>query len=284
MPINSYPISQPIITACQAMNNGGFVGFYHSLVKQFISNVPMEYNAFRSRTSRCTRPLINDAEALFYSVAYEMGHYTVFREVLSDNLIIDSEDVVINIVDYGCGQGVATLATLAYIASQQNASNIRLNIHLIEPSITALSIACYKVSVFAQALGFDVVITYHNCSLDKVRLPNINNIGDTFHLMSYILDVQAVQSQLDGICQQIRHLPNNNVVIASGIGSSDIRSNGYLGFNLLAHLLTGKTQAITKYPVGYCTYRPKQKRYEQYFATAIGMGIALNGHTMDKVA
>lgn len=280
MPINSYPISQPIVNACQAMNNGGFVGFYHSLVKQFISNVPMEYDDFISRTSRCTRPLINDAEALFYSVAYEMGHYTVFREVLSDNLIVDSEDVVINIVDYGCGQGVATLATLAYIASQQDTGNIRLNIHLIEPSITALLIACYKVFAFAQALGFDVVITYHNCSLDKVRLPNINNTGDTFHLMSYILDVPEVQSQLQAITTQIKQLSGKNFVIASGINTP----NGYNGFHLLANQLTGCRQWIDRYSSTYKRYNVRQECYEQCTAKAIGFLLSADDWSAIDVA
>lgn len=142
-----------IKNACQVMHAHGFEGFYHRLVEQFIHDMPMSYGEFRHRTEGATLPLKSQEEALFYSVAYGMSHYNTFLQVLQDMLHIDDTDTVLNIIDYGCGQGFATLAMLTHIANQQNPKNIHVNIHLIEPSSVALGNANYKVLLLCRHLG-----------------------------------------------------------------------------------------------------------------------------------
>lgn len=261
-----------INNACQVMKAEGFESFYHSLVKQTLEQMPMNYSDFANRTNRATLPLNSHNDALFYGVAYAMGHYRTFLDVLTHNLMIKEHDTVLNIVDYGCGQGIATLALLDFIASQQNPKNIHLNIHLIEPSQIALGNACYQILSLAQNLSFSVKITTQNCFLNQSTVPNFQNGADTLHLMSYILDVQTIQAQLKQITDQIRVLSGIQHIIASGINTSA----GYNGFNLLSEYLIGYHQNIGRYQTHYRAYRVIQGRYENTMAKAIGFMISLN--------
>lgn len=232
-----------INNACQAMQTEGFEGFYHSLVDQFVPNMPMTYGEFINRTDRATLPLTSQNDALFYSVAYAMGHYQIFRAVLADGLVIEECDRVLNIIDYGCGQGVATLAMLDHIATFNNPKSTHLNIHLIEPSSIVLGNACYKVLMLAQALGFSVNITTQNCTLNNAVVPNFANQADNLHLMPYILDVEAVQKQLHHITAQIRGLAGINHIVVSDIA----HPNGFNGLNLLSRQLIGRASHIERY-------------------------------------
>lgn len=267
-------INKTIINnACQVMQNQGFEGFYRSLVEQFVPNISKTYyQEFVNRTGRATLPLTSHNDALFYSVAYAMGHYQIFRAVLADGLVIEERDRVLNVIDYGCGQGVATLAMLDHIATFNDPKSVHLNIHLIEPSSIALGNAYYKVLTLAQALGFSVNITSQNCTLDNAIVPNFANQADNLHLMSYILDVEAVQNQLHHITAQIRELAGVNHIIASGINTPA----GYLGFNMLSRQLIGYHQKIKSYQPNYRAYRVIQGCYGNVTAKAIGFIVSLN--------
>lgn len=269
-----------IENACQVMSTQGFEGFYHSLVEQFVGNTPMTYQTFANRTHRATLPLENQNEAIFYSVAYGLSHYNTFLQVLQQNLIIEDADKIINIIDYGCGQGIATLATLTHIANQQNPKNIHINIHLIEPSMVSLGNASYKILFLVQALGFSATITTQNCQLKDAVVPNFNNNAETFHLMSYILDIKAVQEQLPNITTQIKQLSGVQRVIVSGIS----HSNGYVGFNQLSHLLIGCKQAFDFYYTSHYSYRVIQGNYGRATAKAIGMVLSINDVELNSYA
>ncbi|VEG12218.1 hypothetical protein [Moraxella cuniculi] len=261
-----------IETACQMINTHGFEGLYHCLVERFIHNVPMSYTQFANRTQRATLPLQSQDEALFYSVAYGLSHYNTFLQVLHNNLMIDDAGTVINIIDYGCGQGIATLAMLMYIASQQNPKNIHVNIHLIEPSAVSLGNASYKVLSFVQALGFGANITTQNRPLKEAVVPDFNNQADTLHLMSYILDIETVQEQLPNITRQIKQSSGVHHVIASSIS----HPNGYQGFDELSHLLLGRKEKFDYYYINHYSYRVIQGHYDNAVSKAIGMVISLD--------
>lgn len=266
--------------ACQVMPTQGFEGFYHSLVEQFVGNIPMTYQTFANRTQRATLPLQSQNEAIFYSVAYGLSHYNTFLQVLQHNLVIEGADKVINIIDYGCGQGIATLATLTHIANQQNPKNIHINIHLIEPSAVSLGNASYKILSFVQALGFSATITTQNCQLKDAVVPNFNNNAETFHLMSYILDIKAVQEQLPNITTQIKQSSGIHRVIVSGIDHSD----SYVGFNQLSYLLIGCKQMFYNYNANHRSYRVIQGRYQQTASKAIGMLLSINDVKLNACA
>lgn len=269
-----------IKTACQIMKTHGFEGFYHSLVKQFVHDVPMSYSEFAHRTNRATLPLQSQQEALFYGVAYGLSHYNTFLQVLQHMLRIDDTDTVLNIVDYGCGQGIATLAMLMHIANQQNPKNIHVNIHLIEPSTVALGNANTKVLSFVQALGFGATISVQNCQLKDATVPNFDNGADTLHLMSYILDVPAVQQQLHNITNQIKASAGVHQIITTGIDHDRCTA----GFELLSELLTGSQPQIYRYRPQHRSFRVIQGGYQIATAKAIGMGISLDYDLAYRVA
>ncbi len=269
-----------IKNACQAMNNEGFMGFYDSLASQYALHGSTSYKAFKARTNHATLPLSCQEDAVFYSVAYAMGHYVTFTEVLENNIGFDDADATINIVDYGCGQGITTLATMAHVASQRDAGATHLNIHLVEPSAVALSIAQYLVACMADALGFSVCITSQNVSLAQVVVPEFANDADTLHLMSYILDVPAVQVQLGNLTGQIRQLTGVQWVIASGINTPD----GYKGFNVLSRQLIGRTQSVKDYRVAHRRYNVLRGGYQTHTSRAIGMMWCANEATATKAA
>lgn len=261
-----------INTACQSMNTQGFAGFYQSLVAQFTPNMPITYREFANRTGRATLPLTSQNDALFYSVAYAMSHYTTFRAVLADNLTIEQCDSVINIIDYGCGQGVATLATMEHIASQKDPKTVHLNIHLMEPSSVSLGNASYQVLCLTQAYGFSANITTQNCILANATVPNFSNGADTLHLMSYILDVRAVQQQLSHITGQIHQLSGVQHIIASDIAYP----TGFNGLNLLSRQLLGYATYIERYNETYQCYDVIQGGFTSRTSKAIGFMLSLN--------
>lgn len=269
-----------IKNACLAMNKNGFEGYYHSLVRHFIATQTMNYRQFAKRTCRATLPLQNQKEAVFYSVAYGLAHYKTFLQVLEYNLSIEASDEVLNIIDYGCGQGIATLATLAHIRSQKPTGDILVNVHLIEPSAVSLGNAVYTIQALAQALNIRIVISTQNCLLQNAIIPTIDNGYDILHLMSYILDVPAVQTQLPTITQQIQRMAGINHIIASTVN----RPDGYDGFRQLSYLLTRRYQRFDYYRAKHNTYRVIQGNYEQITSNAIGMMISLDGLPLDKTA
>lgn len=123
-----------------------------------------------------------------------------------------------------------------------------------------------------QALGFDATITVQNCQLKDAVMPDFNNGADTLHLMSYILDVEAVQEQLSNITHQIQQLSGVNHVIATDIS----HPNDYQDFNKLSHLLLGRKEIFDYYQINHHSYRVIQGCYDHIFSKAIGMMISLD--------
>lgn len=281
MLIDEKLITKEIKIACETINAGGFKEYYHSLVNQFTERDDMmTYQQFANQNGRGTLPITSDDLAFCYSVAYEAAHRAAFDAVLHSELVIESKDTMINIIDYGCGQGVATITMLEYIASKQDATKIQLNIYLIEPSKIALNNAGYKISLWAEKLGFkSACIDYQNHTLEESRLPNIDNTGDVMHLMSYILDVPEIQSQLDSICQQILQLPNQSIIIAT---CPDIAPASY-GFRSIVRKLSDTNQDIYEYYTEHESYRWLKGCYDFHTTKAIGIVMILNNQTLDNL-
>lgn len=269
-----------IKTACQHIANDGFDSFYYSLVDQMLIDMPTTYTAFRDRSNHGTLPLTSQADALLFSMAYDKGHYATFSAVLDDTSLFESHtDDVINIIDYGCGQANATLATLEYISQNRDPEATHLNIHLIEPSSISLENAVFKVRAFAQNYGFSFKITHQNCKFDKAELPDFDNGYDTLHLMSYILDVREVQQQLHSVAKQIMQFKGKNYVVATSVNLP----LGHTGMALLAHHLGSKTPNIRDYNPTYHRYNIRKGTYGYYKAQAIGMFLTIDNSNVNTL-
>jgi hypothetical protein len=94
----------------------------------------------------------------------------------------------INIIDYGCGQAVATMCYADFLRKQGYEQKIR-RVTLIEPSEAALKRAALHVSVFFP----DAEIVTINKEFDDLKTKDIVCDDDvpTLHLLSNVLDMEC---------------------------------------------------------------------------------------------
>lgn len=218
---------------CQATH---FNHYYKCIVSDYQKNANrLSYHTFSQKSERATRPLTCANEAQFYTAAYAMQHYQSFMTLLQQGIGIKLNQGVLNVVDYGCGQGVATLALLDFIATQIT-TDICLNIHLLEPSSIALNNAKELIIQRAKDLEIRINLTSQNTSMAHIHLPKhiIASEDSTVHLFSNVLDVVDVQLSLNSLAGQIRQMHGQSIVLAS----SPAYHGAYKGFCQLSALLT----------------------------------------------
>jgi hypothetical protein len=96
----------------------------------------------------------------------------------------------INIVDWGCGQGIASISFFDYLSNRGVVQKIN-NIYLIEPSILALKRASLHVNKYDNINNSDIITI--NKDLDSLSSGDIDGSEDlaTLHLFSNILDIDS---------------------------------------------------------------------------------------------
>ena len=133
----------------------GFSDYYENMVDyyQHYNSENLTHTDFCNRTNRATSPLTCTREAVFYAVAYSWQHYRTIKNLIS---IIDvTSDIAdkIRVVDYGCGQGIATIAYLEHLVTHNVAQESEFEVHLIEPSSLTLNIAKLMIKKLADIHG-----------------------------------------------------------------------------------------------------------------------------------
>ena len=116
--------------------------------------------------------------------------YSSFNKVISQ---LNNE--TINIIDWGCGQALATSLLIDYI--KEKSLNIDIsNIILIEPSSLALSRGLLHISVLKEN---KIDIKAVNKDIDSLTSSDlvIHNQNITLHLFSNILDVEFFKLNKD---------------------------------------------------------------------------------------
>ena len=117
----------------------------------------------------------------------------------------------VEIYDWGCGQGTATICLLDYLAEKHIAPNIK-EVYLIEPSEAAVKrasevILCYDSSYKVTPIIHD----FDSLTTEDFQINNTRKI----HLFSNILDVEAFDlaqfihlfQQL--LCQTLMQIPKS---------------------------------------------------------------------------
>lgn len=133
---------------------------------------------------------ILDSEPLmqmyFYSYGCMHSEKLVFAFQNLNNYIKSAE--TIDLIDYGCGQGLATMCYHDYISNNCPRQQVR-SITLIEPSAVAIARAELLCSCFFP----NAVVTAIQKPFDELNETDINVKGDipTIHLFSNILDVES---------------------------------------------------------------------------------------------
>lgn len=157
---------------------------------------------------------ILDSEPLMQMYFYSYG--CMHSEKLSYafenlNVYIKTANVV-DIIDYGCGQGLATMCYHDYIAKECPQQQVR-SITLIEPSEIALA----RAELLCGSFFPDASITAIRKPFDELKVSDIAPQNDipTIHLFSNILDVESYDViSLSNIVKSIC-LGDNEFVIVS---------------------------------------------------------------------
>lgn len=174
---------------------------YSSLIK---GTIPSFYN-FRQIAVNHYNQIAN-ADGVFYSLnrgveiltkedqmfiylrSYGNMHYEKLMSAFTylPNKAFDNE---IQILDWGCGQGIATTTLLEYLAIKHITPNIK-SIDLIEPSELALKRAALHVKRFNPKFTIRTI----NKDLDSLENKDLvnNHTSTKIHLLSNILDIDSI--------------------------------------------------------------------------------------------
>lgn len=164
-----------------------------------------------------------------YMAAYGRMHYHKLEYALSPdgnrgNFPYDTLKKGVEIYDWGCGQGIGTIAVIEHLRKQNMLSSLK-KITLEEPSDVARKRAILHVT---QALsGENIEIADSDCYLPSDYLVNntIENIEIeqpcAIHIFSNILDIESVS--LKGVAKLITSSGIDHIVIC--IGPANLNEN-----------------------------------------------------------
>lgn len=265
-------------TQARSTTFGTFENYYQNMVADYQRNPSrLSYQVFCDMTNRAKRPLSCANQAQFYSAAYAMQHYQSFMTLLSNKIKVDEAPLFLNIVDYGCGQGIATLAVLDFIAQHFTGCMDRpvINVHLIEPSPVTLPIAKDLVTRRVHELEFDLVLTSQNTELKYTRLPNAmkQNGYQTLHLFANVLDIVGVWLSLEPVVREMNDICGQSFVFAS----SPNYKGADKGFCQLSALWAHNANPVIETSnVEHYSYRVIQNRWLTSQAKSIQMVLALD--------
>jgi len=205
--------------------------------------------------------IIDEKELLYkYMVSYSSMHKAKLYEAFA-KLLGALNYTTINVIDWGCGQALATTLLMEYIKEQKLKIDIE-NITLIEPSKLALSRGLLHIDVLKTK---EYKIKAVNKELDCLEVDDIDFDNDNVivHLFSNILDVEFFQLDtnfLEKISNTI-HSDNYFICVSPNINA---KRNGrldrffqYFDENFNTELIAARDNDIGKY-----------KRYEKVFKVA----------------
>lgn len=230
-------LAQLMAHTIQPMRMGGFVGFCRALPALFRHVMPGHTAAavnFQARTQRAKAPLQSPHDLLSYNAFYAARHYVVFRHLLQyaqqHSRRTVGQHVRLNVIDYGCGQGLASLALLEHLCGRQ----ADLDIHLVEPSALALAAARQYIQTRSRCVRGTVNLHGYNLSLDALPDSVLQQCVQqpTVHLFSNVLDMaRGGYFEISRLLQQASSLPGTHLFLAA---SPEYHSGRY-GFNLVKH-------------------------------------------------
>lgn len=124
-----------------------------------------------------------------YLYSYGVMHKSKMKEALSHLDIDKLKDKTIQIIDWGCGQGLATICFFDFLLQKQIYSKIN-RVVLIEPSKMALERATLHVDAYKQNCEIFALRKFVN---EITSEDLVSDVDVTIHLFSNILDVEQVE-------------------------------------------------------------------------------------------
>lgn len=226
-----------------AINDVGFIIESNTHYAQILSNCPRRFNSIRDiaisqlqeiqNSDEVFRSLgrgvaiLEQEEQLFsYMKSYGLMHKAKLLSAFSNFPFNEIRDNNIEIYDWSCGQGLASIVLLEYLMD----NNIVLKINrvtLIEPSEIALKRASLHVKHFDSEVRIRTILK----DMDSLEIADVSGIDGSvkLHLFSNILDVEAYSMQhlIDTIKQGVR---GNNYMVCVSPYISDIKTARFDSF------------------------------------------------------
>ena len=273
-------VAQHVAHAADQLQLHGFDRYYNAMVGAYVSGIykSLPYSTFAHLTNRAQTPLTSVEQAVMYTTLYGKSHFdrfnSVIAQIMGKNKRTEAVTRTINIVDYGCGQAIASLALLSYLEKYVNCESFTLNFHLIEPSQTTLDLAVLLVTKISSRITANVTIhPYHKdleCFL-KEDSEVLAAADYSIHLFSNVLDVAEVQQQIPRLCEYLHSIEGKQMVIAVG----PQYSNNYQGLQQLKCSLSNVTvkQDVADFSVESEIYSVTRNHWKHERSYGVMMGL-----------
>lgn len=187
------------------INDVGFITEANTNYVQLLANCPKRFNAIREiaisqlqeiqNSDEIFRSLgrgvaiLEQEEQLFsYLKSYGLMHKAKLLSAFSNFPFNEIKDKKIEIYDWSCGQGLASIVLLEYLEEKGVVLEID-RVTLIEPSEIALKRASLHVKHFDSEVRIRTILK----DMDSLNIADVNGIDERIkiHLFSNILDVEA---------------------------------------------------------------------------------------------
>lgn len=211
-----------------------------------------ERNAIYDSLVRGTEVLSTDEQMDVYLYSFGNMHRAKINKALECLDPTEFSNTDINIVDWGCGQGLATSCFLDYLKINNVAGNIR-KITLIEPSEAALGRAKVHVGAYNNRAE---IITLQKF-LDDITPSDISSdSGITFHFFSNILDIGSIDLKALAEKVGLNVLGAHYIVCISPLNAGNRRLNRFYEYFNAPETLFNEKESEFRYPGGSssCSY------------------------------
>jgi hypothetical protein len=165
-------------------------GFQFSSIRSLSSNCGV-FNELRSGVAQLQTHEQLSQYIFSYGLMHQAKLEQAFEVVINDkNLQLTGQNI--ELVDYGCGQGLGTICFLDYIKSRANGKCVITKVKLIEPSELALKRASLNVRYALRSANQMENVYAVNKELDDVLKSDLNTEDNSIkvHIFSNIIDVE----------------------------------------------------------------------------------------------
>ena len=225
------------------INDAGFIIEANTNYVQLLSICPKRFNAIREIAISQLQEIQNSDEVfrslgrgvailereeqLFsYMKSYGLMHKAKLLSAFSNFPFNEIRDKNIEIYDWSCGQGLASIVLLEYLEEKGVVLEID-RVNLIEPSEIALKRASLHVKHFDSEVRIRTILK----DMDSLEIADVSGIDGSvkLHLFSNILDVEAYSMQhlIDTIKQGVR---GNNYMVCVSPYICDIKTARFDSF------------------------------------------------------
>lgn len=166
---------------------------FNSIIELNTSLVPLQYRScawLYPGLDHGTAVLTTEEQCNAYIAAYGNMHQGKINEVLDKINTNDFANTDLQIIDWGCGQGLATICLFDFLNKHNVSLDLVKKVILIEPSIVAIDRAKTHVNAYLRNENKTIVIGKY---IDDVTVEEIASEEPvTLHLFSNILDITSI--------------------------------------------------------------------------------------------